>query len=72
LLLSLVLLIHGIVVGAVLVWGLLLLLAATVFLASAGWLLGGHTWPLAVLLYVAALALDWICLFGFIVPALRL
>jgi 4-amino-4-deoxy-L-arabinose transferase-like glycosyltransferase len=69
---SLALLIQGVVVDDVFAWGMLVLLAAAVFLASAGWFLTGHTWLLAVMLYVAALALDWICLFGFIIPALRL
>ena len=67
----LALLVRGVLAGDVFVWGMLLLLAAAVTLASAGWPLAGHTRALAVPLYVAALGLDWMCLFGFIVPALR-
>jgi hypothetical protein len=72
LLASLALLGRGILVGHVFAWGVLLLLAATAFLASAGWLRTSYTWLPSAMLYVAALALDWMCLFGFIVPALRL
>jgi len=72
LLASLALLVHGVVAGDIFVWGMLLLLAAAAFLASAGWLVPGRPWLFAAILYLAALALDWICLFRFIAPALRL
>jgi hypothetical protein len=72
LLASLALLGYGMLAGDVFAWGVLLLVAAAVCLTGAGWLLAGQTWPLVVLLYMAALALDWICLWGFVVPALRL
>ena len=64
--------VHGIVAGHVFLWGMLLLLAATAFLASAGWLTVGQPWAHAALLYGALLGLDWICLFNYLVPALRL
>jgi hypothetical protein len=72
LLASLALLAYGAMAGHIAVWGLMFLLAAALFLASAGWLLAGRTWLLGLALYAAALALDWMCLFRFIVPALRL
>ncbi len=72
LLAGLALLLHGVMAGDIFVWGMLLLLAAAAFLAGAGWLAPGRPWLFAAILYVAALALDWICLFRFIVPALRL
>jgi hypothetical protein len=72
LLASMVLLFRGILAGDVFLWGLLLLLTASALLAGAGWVVPGRSWVLAATLYIAALALDWICLFRFVVPALRL
>jgi hypothetical protein len=72
LLATIMLLLHGILAGDIFVWGMLLLLAATAFLASAAWLVPGRPWLFAAILYVAALALDWACLFRFVIPALRL
>ena len=72
LLATVALFIRGILGGDVFVWGLLLLGTAAAFLASAGWVVTGHPSLLAAMCYVAALALDAICLFGYIVPALRL
>jgi len=52
-------------------WSLALLAAGAAFLASAGWLPAHWRWLPPALLYVAFLALDWICLFAYIVPMLR-
>ena len=71
LLASAVLLMQGIVAGDVPLWSVGLLLAATAFLTSAGWMVR-DPWPLAAILYIAMLVLDWICLFWFVVPALRI
>jgi len=65
------LLVHGLLAGDVFLWGMLWLLASTALLAGAAWLVR-QPWPLAAMLYIAALALDWACLFWFVVPALRL
>ena len=60
----------GLALGDVHVWRSVLLLAAGTFAGALGWLPARWQWlPLAAL-YVAFLALDWVCLFGFIVPAL--
>jgi len=65
-----VLALGGLLLGNVHVWRSLLLLAAGTFVGAIGWLRARWQWlPLAVL-YVAFLALDSVCLFGFIIPAL--
>ncbi len=71
LLVSLILLGYGGVRGNVPVWSMLILLAGATLLISAGWLPTRWQWLPPTLLYVALLALDLICLFVYVVPALR-
>jgi hypothetical protein len=52
-------------------WNLGLLILSAAWLASAGWLPQRWRWLAPASLYVALLCVDFICLYGYIVPALR-
>jgi len=61
---------YGALCSHVATWGLALLIAGAVFLACLAWLPRGSRLALAAL-YVSFLALDWLCLFVYIVPHLQ-
>jgi hypothetical protein len=68
LLAGVVLVAHGLLSGDLPTWSLTLLLAACGFLAGAAWLPARRRWLAPAFLYGAFLALDLICLYGYLVP----
>nr|MBC7244776.1 glycosyltransferase family 39 protein [Chloroflexota bacterium] len=72
LLISLLLLIQGLLSGDMHKWTLAVLAPAIAFFAAAGWLPTRWQWLPPVLLYTAFLGLDLLCLFRYIIPALKI
>ena len=68
----LVLLLRGLIVVHVPVWTIILLGGAATLLGIAGWLPKPWQWLAPISLYASLLLLDYICIYNYIVPALRL
>lgn len=72
LLLSLLLCVQGLLSGDIHWWVLTTLLSASAFFSAAGWLPPAWQWLPPILLYLAFIFLDLLCLFRYIIPALRI